>query len=79
MSAEYLKAWRKFSGYTQGEVAERLKMKRQTVSRIENGTGPYDQHYLEGLADLVGCHAYELLMRAPDTYRKSMLNAGSGE
>lgn len=64
----YFREWRKFRAYTQEEVAEKLKVKRQTVSRIESGKATFDIMFLINFANLVQCpHFTDPIVRPPDT------------
>jgi DNA-binding XRE family transcriptional regulator len=66
----YFREWRKFSAYTQEEVATKLKVKRQTVARVEAGKADFTFKYLVMFANLVGCQHYsDPIMRAPDTMK----------
>ena len=60
-----LKEIRKRNGYTQDEVAEKLNVVRQTVSKWESGLSVPDADSLSRLAELYGISIYDLLDTAP--------------
>ena len=60
-----LKEIRKQNGYTQDEVAEKLNVVRQTVSKWESGLSVPDADSLSCLAELYGISIYDLLDTAP--------------
>lgn len=59
--AKKLKSAREKSGYTQSEVAEKLNITRQSVSRWENGWAYPDVESLVMLSDLYAVSTDELL------------------
>lgn len=61
----FFKEWRKHRGLTQDRLAERLGTTKTRVSMKETGEEPYDQDYLEALADALQTDAASLLMRNP--------------
>ena len=61
----FIKAWRKFRGLTQEQLAERLEMTQATVARIEKGEISYTQPVLEAVAEALGCQPGDLIMRDP--------------
>lgn len=65
MRKHYFKEWRKHRGLTQARVADRLEMAQGAYSRIERGDRPYNQPFLEALADALMCEPADLLMRNP--------------
>lgn len=63
----YFLEWRLSSGLTQIEVAQRLKVNRQRVWRIERGKSDFTGKYLFGFAIVVNCpHPGDIINRAPD-------------
>jgi transcriptional regulator with XRE-family HTH domain len=64
----FFREWRKAANLTQQEVAEALKSKRQTVSRIEKGDD-FAFSYLVAFSNLVGCHYTAPITRPPDKER----------
>ena len=67
----YIRAWRDHRGLSQEEIASRLEMSRTQFSRIETGVTPYNQAFLEALAEQLGCTAADLIMRNPASLRLS--------
>jgi len=68
----FLRAWRKYRGMTQDQVAEILEMDRSTISKIENGVLPYDQDFLERTSLVYLCEPEDLISidpLKPDTPR----------
>lgn len=61
----YLRAWRKFRGYTLENVAERVGMSHQNLGKIERGNVPYNEHLLGILADIYMTDRGSLIMRDP--------------
>lgn len=57
--------WRKHRKLTQDQLAERIGTTKTRVSMKENGEEPYDQGYLEALADALQTDPSSLLMRDP--------------
>lgn len=51
----YFAEWRRWKGWTQQELADRLETTVATVSRIENGERDWGKGYLEAFAFVVGC------------------------
>lgn len=66
MLHDKLKELRKQSGCTQDEVAVKLNVVRQTVSKWETGTSIPDVNSLARLAEIYGVHMYDLLDTAAD-------------
>lgn len=58
---EKLKMLRKSVGLTQEQLAERLNVKRTTVTMWETGQNTPPTKYLVELADVFGCSVDELL------------------
>lgn len=61
----YLRAWRRFRGYTLEGVAERVGMSHQNLGKIERGRVPYNETLLEILADVYMTDRGSLIMRDP--------------
>jgi transcriptional regulator with XRE-family HTH domain len=61
----FIRAWRKFRGLTQDELAEKLDLTQATIARIERGDISYTQPVLEALADALHCEPADLIMRDP--------------
>ena len=61
----FLKAWRRFRGYSQEQLAEMIGTTHVTVGRIERGEQPWNQHYLAAAAEALNCDIPDLLIRDP--------------
>jgi transcriptional regulator with XRE-family HTH domain len=61
----HIKAWRKFRGLTQVQLAERIGIDRSYLSQIESGKRRYDQPFLEAAAEALGCEVADLIVRDP--------------
>lgn len=61
MFNENLKALRKQKGYSQEELAIKLNVVRQTVSKWEKGLSVPDVEMLENIADILECDVSQLL------------------
>lgn len=61
----FLRAWRKFRGYTLEQVAERIGMSHQNLGKIERGNVPYNETLLDILADVYRTDKGSLIMRDP--------------
>ncbi len=61
----YFREWREYRGLTQQQVADRIGTTKTRVSMKENQVEPYDQDYLEALADALLTDPASLLMRNP--------------
>lgn len=61
----FIKAWRKFRGLTQEQLAERIDLGQPTVARIERGDIAYTQPVLEAIAEALRCEPADLIMRDP--------------
>ena len=61
----FLRAWRKYRGYTLEQIAERIGMTHQNLGKIERGAVPYNQHLLERLAEEYRCEPADLIIRDP--------------
>ena len=66
MFSENLKTLRKASGFSQEQLAIRLNVVRQTVSKWEKGLSVPDAEQLVRLADILGVHVHELLGKEID-------------
>lgn len=62
----YLREWRKHRGLTQEQLAEAIDSTKPTVSRMENGTRPYNQPFLEACAEALHCTPAQLLSGSPN-------------
>lgn len=63
----FIAQWRKHLGLTQDQVAERIDMSRENYSKIERGLVPYNQDFLEAVADALGRSPADLIMRDPNS------------
>lgn len=61
----FIRAWRKYRGLSQEELASRVNMSRENWSKIESGKVPYNQDMLELAALALGCRAGDLLDKDP--------------
>ena len=61
MLGENIKALRKKKGYSQEQLADKLNVVRQTVSKWEKGYSVPDADMLEKIADILEVQAGELL------------------
>lgn len=61
----YIKEWRKFRGYTQEQLAERIGIARSYLTKIEKGSRRYDQPFLEAAAQALRCEPADLIVRDP--------------
>lgn len=61
----HLKAWRKYRGLTQEQLAERIGIARSYLTKIERGDRRYDQPFLEAAADALRCSVADIIMRDP--------------
>ena len=61
----FIKAWRKYRGMSQAQLADRLGTTNSSISRIEHGLQPYSQEVLEAIAEALMCEPGDLLTRAP--------------
>jgi len=62
----FLAEWREHRGYTQIQVAEMLDVSHTTIGRMESGSSPYQQHYIEALAKIYGCTPADLISVSPN-------------
>ncbi|MGV6876675.1 helix-turn-helix domain-containing protein [Pseudochelatococcus sp. B33] len=61
----YLREWRDYLGLTQDQVAEKIDLGRDTLSKIETGKSPYTQRTLEAAARAFGVHPAAILLSNP--------------
>lgn len=62
---QHFKAWRKYRGLTQEQLAERIGIARSYLTKIERGDRRYDQPFLEAAADALRCEPGDLITRDP--------------
>ena len=62
---QHFKAWRKYRGLTQEQLAERIGIARSYLTKIERGDRRYDQPFLEAAADALRCEPADLITRDP--------------
>lgn len=65
LKGHHLKAWRKYRGLTQEQLAERIGIARSYLTKIERGDRRYDQHFLEAAAEALRCSPADLMVRDP--------------
>lgn len=65
----FIKEWRKHRGLTQEQVANRVHMTRNNVSKVESFNRPYTQQTLPLFAEALGCDAADLLRAPPSPDR----------
>lgn len=65
----YIREWRNFRGMTQDEIAEKLQINKGLISKIERGVRRYNQDFLEQVAAVLKCRAFELIAGPPDEDR----------
>lgn len=61
----FIKEWRKFRRLSQEQLAERMDMSQEMISRLERGTVNYTQPVLEAAAEALNCQPADLIMRDP--------------
>jgi DNA-binding Xre family transcriptional regulator len=61
----FIREWRKHRGLNQEQLAERVGIGQNTLSRIETGKIAYTQPVLEAIADAMNCSVADLLIRDP--------------
>jgi transcriptional regulator with XRE-family HTH domain len=74
----FIKEWRKFSGLTQEQLAERIGVAVSTISQLETGKQGYSQPTLEAIADALGREPADLLMRKPPSKEDPDLDPNAG-
>ena len=62
----YFREWRKFAGYTQQTLGEKIGMAPGSISRIETGERDFNGHFLALFCAAVGCRPGDPLNRPPD-------------
>ena len=62
---QHIKAWRKYRGLTQEQLAERIGISRTYLTKIERGDRKWDQPFLEAAADALRCDPADILTRDP--------------
>jgi transcriptional regulator with XRE-family HTH domain len=62
----HIKAWRKFRGLTQAQLADQLKIAQGSLSDLENAQFDYVQSTLERIAQALRCEPSDLIGRPPD-------------
>lgn len=62
---QHFKAWRKYRGLTQEQLADRIGIARSYLTKIERGDRRWDQHFLEAAAYALRCEPVDLLVRDP--------------
>lgn len=65
----FIKEWRKHRGLTQEQLANRVNMSRNNVSKVESFNRPYTQQTLPLFADALGCDPADLLRAPPNPNR----------
>ena len=78
----YIAAWREHKGLTQEQLAGRIEMSRENLSKIEAGKEPYRQDFLEACADAMDVSKSDLLDRDPQMEKmvdelRALLDAAS--
>ena len=73
MIHENIKQFRKAKGMTQEELAVKLHIVRQTVSKWEKGLSVPDADVVIQLADLLGVSVHQLLGTSADTDTSAQL------
>lgn len=61
----FLKEWRKYRGYTQEKLAEKVGMATGYYSDIEGGKRRYNQDHLEAFAEALNCDISDIFVRDP--------------
>lgn len=61
----FLRQWRKHRGYSLEQMADRMRMNKGALSRIERGERPYSQDFLEAASEILMTDPASLLMRDP--------------
>lgn len=63
----FVKAWRKYRGFTQEQLAEIVGVSHGAIGQLERGQMSYTQPMLEALADALHCEPADLIMRDPES------------
>ena len=79
MIHENIKQFRKAKGMTQEELAVKLHIVRQTVSKWEKGLSVPDADVVIQLADLLGVSVHQLLGTSADTDTSAVGGTGKAE
>lgn len=66
----YIRQWRKFRGYTQEQLAERIGVTHGAVSQLETGKVKYTQPMLEAVAEALMTEPAAILNVDPLSERK---------
>jgi transcriptional regulator with XRE-family HTH domain len=61
----YVSAWREYRGLTQDQLAGRVDMSRENLSKIESGKVPYRQDFLEKCAVALNTSTGDLIAVNP--------------
>ena len=61
----FIRQWRKHRGLNQEQLAARVGVTQETISRVERGDIGYTQPMLEACADALNCSPADLIMRDP--------------
>ena len=64
-SRTFMIEWRRYRKLSQEEAAARVEIDRTTLGRIEKGILPYNQDFLEKLAEAYGCEPQDILSVDP--------------
>lgn len=64
-SPHFIRAWRKYRGYTLEQLAERIGMTHQNLSKIERFKVDPGLGLLERLAEELRCEPADLIVRDP--------------
>ena len=72
---EYLAMFRSQRGYTQAQIAEKLKISRSTYANYESGNRSPDLEMLERIGDVLNCSLDELFGRSGSGYDGAYSNS----
>ena len=72
---EYLAMFRSQRGYTQAQIAEKLKISRSTYANYESGNRSPDLEMLERIGDVLNCSLDELFGRSGNRYDSAYSNS----
>ena len=61
----YIGAWREYRGLTQQQLADRIEMSRENLSKIEAMKVPYRQDFLEYCSQALNVSKGDLIERDP--------------
>ncbi|MBX3504456.1 MAG: helix-turn-helix transcriptional regulator [Parvibaculum sp.] len=67
----YFRAWRKFRGLTQEQLAERVEMSVSSISQVETGNQGWTDRTLMAFAYALGCEPGDLLRPPPTDNEES--------